>query len=307
MRVLVTGANGFVGKRLVEALSEHNIQTVAAARRELNLKLPGVSCVRVKELSAQTDWFEALNGVDVVMHTAARAHITKEIAIDPTPLFHKANVDGLIALANQAIQAKVKRFVFISSIGVNGSETKDKPFCEDDVPNPQLPYAISKFDAEKALQVITAQSEMTYTIIRPPLVYGPGARGNLERLRKLIAGGLPLPFGAINNARSMISRENLVDILIQCSDNPAAANEIFVVADGVDVTTTQILQNIARSLNKRARLLPVPIFLLKVLLKSLGQGRLAGQLFGSLQVNNSKIKAQLNWQPKVSPHTDTWA
>ncbi|MFI8747737.1 UDP-glucose 4-epimerase family protein [Pseudomonas sp. NPDC077186] len=298
--LLLTGGTGFIGQALIKRLLRDGCyQPVAAVRRPPADVPSGAHSVQVDELSENTDWAAALVGAKVVIHAAARAHVLNETADDPLAEFRAVNVSGTLALAQQAAQAGVKRFIFISSIGVNGNQSSH-PFTVDDLPNPTEPYAVSKYEAELGLSQLSAKTGMEVVIIRPPLVYGPNAPGNFGRLIKAVSKGLPLPLGAIRNQRSLVALDNLVDLIVTCIDHPAAANQTFLVSDGEDLSTTELLRRMAAALGKPARLLPVPSWLLETAATMLGKQALSQRLCGSLQVDIGKTRELLDWTPPVS-------
>lgn len=297
--VLVTGATGFVGKALTDKLYSDGYSVVAAVRRESAILEGAVESVKVGNISAQTDWQQALNKVDVVIHCAARAHIMNDVVADPLAEFRKVNTAGTLNLARQAAEAGVSRFVFISSIGVNGT-SNTKPFLEGDKVNPQEAYAISKLEAEQGLLALADESRMDVVIIRPPLVYGINAPGNFASLLKWMKTGVPLPLGAIHNQRSLVALDNLVDFIVHCIDHPKAANEIFLISDGEDVSTTELLQKASHAFGKRALLLPIPVSWMTLAAKLLGKADVANRLFGSLQVDSSKAYELLGWEPVIT-------
>ena len=301
--VLITGASGFVGRALVAQLARTGRPVRVALRRTVLAGAPefapSVQAVQVGELAPATDWRTALEGVGGIVHCAARVHVMHETAGDPLAEFRRVNVGGTLQLARQAAAAGVRRFVFISSIGVNGAETFDKPFTADDVPAPRSAYALSKHEAELGLQALARTSGLEVVIIRPPLVFGPGAPGNFERLMRALQRGLPLPFGAVRNQRSLVALGNLVSLVETCLDHPAAANQTFLVSDGEDISTTVLLKRTAAALGKSARLIPVPAALLVAAARLLGKHQLAQQLCGSLQVDISKTRTLLGWAPVV--------
>jgi nucleoside-diphosphate-sugar epimerase len=297
VRILLTGATGFVGKRLAGQIDQHGVFRLTCAVRRSGWALCGNELV-VKTLDAVTDWSKALSGQDVVVHTAARAHITKDEIDDPLPEYRKVNVDGTLNLARQAAAADVRRFVFISSIGVNGnSTTNTKPFTTADTPAPAESYAQSKWEAEIGLQRLCQNADMELVIIRPSLVYGSGAPGNFGSLLRIVEKGLPLPLGAVHNKRSLVALDNLVDLIVTCIDHPGAANETFLVSDGEDLSTTQLLQGVAEAMGKPSRLIPVPAGLLQLGATLLGKKAVAQRLLGSLQVDISHTQKCLNWTP----------
>jgi nucleoside-diphosphate-sugar epimerase len=258
--------------------------------------------VHVPSMDANTDWSSALTNQDIVIHCAARVHIMNENSADPLAAFRAVNVEGTLNLALQAAGAGVKRFIFLSSVGVNGAETFDIPFNENNVAMPHSPYAVSKYEAELGLRLVAEQTGLEVVIIRPPLIYGAGAPGNFQSLIRWLLRGVPLPLGAIKNRRSYIALGNLVDFLVLCLDHPAAANESFLVSDGEDLSTTDLLRRMGSALGKPARLLPVPTALLKLGAAVLGKPEIAQRLCGSLQVDIGKARGLLGWTPPLSVH-----
>lgn len=298
MKILLTGATGFIGNALLEKLLSQNNQIIATIRTPGAIFPEEVLRVKINDLF-ELDDLNAIQDVDTVIHCAARAHVLHENAAEPLALFRQTNTVGTLSLAKQAAKAGVKRFIFLSSIGVNGRITKT-PFKEDDIPAPVQDYAISKLEAEKGLQEIALSSEMEVVIIRPPLVYGPNAPGNFGKLIKWMNQNIPLPLGAINNKRSFVALDNLVDLIITCTDHPAAANEVFLVSDREDLSTTELLNLVSSALGKQSRLFPVNQKLVEFFLILLGKKDLALQLCGSLQVDISKAERLLNWTPPIS-------
>ena len=294
--VLLTGASGFIGRKLSsEIVSGFNLKQVFRKEPDVRPVSDYVLC----DFESELDLSIILKDIDVVIHCAGRAHLLADDVKNPIDEFRKVNVDMTLRLAREAANVGVKRFIFLSSIGVNGRITKT-PFKEDDIPAPEQDYAISKLDAEKGLQDIALSSEMEVVIIRPPLVYGPNAPGNFGKLMNWMDKNIPLPFGAINNKRSFVGIDNLVDLILTCIDHPAAANEVFLVSDGEDLSTTELLNRVAGALGKKSRLLPVNQKLLEFCLGLIGKKDLAQRLCGSLQVDISKAKKLLNWTPPVS-------
>lgn len=300
MNILLTGANGFLGSRLATALqSKPDVSLTAAMRRRI--EIPTAHIVEVQGLDTNTNWSTALINQQVVIHAAARAHIMKDEVADPFAEYRRVNVDGTLNLARQAAVAGVKRFIFISSIKVNGEQTPlDQPFTADDTPAPEDAYGISKWEAEQGLQQLASETGMEVVIIRPPLVYGPGVKGNFASMTKLVAKGLPLPLGAIHNQRSLVAVDNLVDLIITCIDHPAAANQLFLAGDGQDLSTTELLRGVSLAMGKPARLIPVPSSLLMLGATLLGKKAVAQRLLGSLQVDIAKAREVLGWEPPVS-------
>jgi len=293
-QVLVTGANGFIGRRLVQVLSAHGYIV-----RRCTRNFSEDSDVAVGEIGPDTDWSTAIAGISTVIHLAGRAHILNETISDPLEEFRRINVDGSLSIARQAEAAGAKRFIFISSIGVNGNQNIS-PFTEDDIPRPQEFYALSKLEAEEGLRRIAESSCMEVVIIRPPLVYGPGAPGNFKRLIQAVVKGVPLPLGSVNNRRSFVALDNLVDLILTCIDHPSAANQTFLVADGEDLSTSELLRRIADAFGKTVLLFPTPVWLLKVAATLAGKQNIIRSLCGSLQIDISKSRELLNWEPPMS-------
>lgn len=302
MRVLVTGATGFVGRALVHRLVGTEGTAVHAATRRAQRDLPpGVVQCEISDLSADTRWGAALSGMDLVIHAAARVHVMHERAADPLAEFRAVNVAGTLALASQAAAARIRRFVFLSSIKVNGDETSSgRPFTECDDPAPPDAYGVSKREAELGLREIAERTGMEVVIIRPVLVYGPGVRANFLSMMRALHVGLPLPLGAINNRRSLIALDNLIDFIVRCASHPAAAGQTFFVSDGEDLSTPELFRRAAAALGARARLLPVPVVLLEGIARVMGREAAARRLCRSLQVDITKARAELGWSPPVS-------
>lgn len=299
-RVLVTGASGFIGGEVCRALSERGWQVRMAVRAQ-RPGLPDHERVLVGEIGTETDWTRALAGVAAVVHLAARVHVMREVAADPDAAFARVNVLGTECLARAAVQAGVQRFVYVSSIKVNGEATTGRPFTELDPPDPRDPYARSKAAAEEALARVARGGALAHVIVRPPLVYGPGVGGNLGQLLRALRLGLPLPLGAIHNRRSLVGVWNLADLLALCAEHPAAAGETFLAADQSDLSTPQLLRLLAAGLGKPARLWPVPPRLLWWLVAAAGQRAALERLCGSLQVSAAKACTLLGWEPPVPP------
>ncbi|AFI83937.1 epimerase [Methylophaga nitratireducenticrescens] len=304
MRIFVTGATGFVGKALVAQLVAEGHEVIAAVRKhsaELPEEVEQIVVGDLSLLDEQNTIINTLKNIDVVTHTAARVHIMQDNATDPLTEFRKLNVNATIELAGQAAKAGVKRFIFLSSIKVNGESTNNREaFTETDEPKPEDDYGQSKFEAEQALFELTKSSSMEVVIIRPPLVYGPGVKANFACMIKIIKKGLPLPFGSVSNQRSMLAIDNLVDFITLCMTPPAAANQVFLIADGKDISTTDLLKKIAKAYQRPPRLIPVPIAWMIFFAKLAGKQNITDRLFGNLQININKSNQLLGWQPVTS-------
>jgi len=301
-RILLTGATGFVGHAVYERLKAENRSLIIACRQA-----PSSTTGRPEflfhqaELAKDTDWSPALKDIDTVIHAAARVHIMNDDAKDPLAEFRAVNVDGTLGLARQAADAGTRRFIFISSIKVNGEGTRlGNPYTAEDVPGPADPYGISKMEAEQGLTAIATATGMEVVIIRPVLVYGPGVKANFRSMMHWLNKSVPLPLGAIDNKRSLVAIDNLVDLIVTCIDHPAAANQIFLVSDGEDLSTTELLRRMAMALGKPARLLPVPSLLLRAGARLVGKNNIAQRLCGSLQVDIGKTRSLLEWNPPMS-------
>lgn len=294
--MLVTGSNGFVGRALCSTLRAGGASVRAAVR---NGAADGQ--VNVGNLNGSTDWRAALAGCEVVFHLAARVHVMSDVDEDPLRAYREVNLDGTLNLARQAVAAGVRRFVFVSSVKVNGEATTTQPFRASDVPQPCDPYGVSKMEAEQALQQLGRDTGLEVVIVRPPLVYGPGVKANFLNLIKLVQKGVPLPFGSIRNFRSMVALDNLVDLLIVCSKHPAAPGHVFMVSDGDDLGIKELVTKIARAMHKRVLLVPVPVSLMAGAAKLLGKQGVIDRLAGSLQVDIASTQSTLGWRPVVTP------
>ena len=295
MRILVTGASGFVGRYLLNEIAQSH-EVIACVRKKSNL-LPS----SVQQIVGNNFFDLAIpKDTDVIVHLAGIAH-NKNNSVDE---FKKINVDGTLELARKALEANIKRFIFISSIGVNGNSTHGKAFTEQDTPNPTNDYTKSKYEAEKALAKLFENTNIDLVIIRPPLIYAHDAPGNFASLLKLIYMGLPLPFGCTNNKRSFISIYNLVDFIHHCINYPSSINETFVIADNEKISTKQLVASISKGMGKTNLLLPLPTYPIKVATNFIGKKTLYQQLFGDLEIDNTKAKKALNWQPPVDVYTD---
>ena len=300
MNLLLTGANGFLGSRLAVTLNaKPYVRLTAAVRR--SVQLSAMNVVEVLSLDANTDWTDSVTDQQFVIHMAARAHIMKDEADDPLTEYRRVNVDGTLNLARQAVEAGVRRFIFISSIKVNGEQTSfDKPFTAEDLPAPEDAYGISKYEAEQELLQIAADTGLEVVIIRPPLVYGPGVKGNFSSMIQVVKKKVPLPLGAIKNKRSLVALDNLVDLIITCIDHPAAANQVFLAGDGESLSTTELLRGVAKAAGVSSRLIPVPASVLMFMATLIGKKEMAQRLLGSLQVDISKALDLLGWTPPIS-------
>lgn len=304
MTILVTGATGFVGKALISRLLMDHYSVLALVRRNGVKLKAGVKSI-VSDLSGLDGLgTNVLDGVDVVVHCAARAHVMSDDSAECYFEYSKVNRDATLTLASMAAEANVKRFVFVSSIKVNGESTQtNHPFKPEVGSAPIDPYGLSKYEAERGLMKIAKETGMEVVIVRPPLVYGPGVKGNFASMVKWIKKGVPLPLGAIHNQRSLVALDNVVDFVALCADpqkSPKAANEVFLISDGEDVSIAELLKKIAKAQNKRAWLLPIPTGIIKFVAKLLGKGGVADRLVGNLQVDSSKAKSLLGWEPVIT-------
>lgn len=296
--VLITGANGFIGQSLCAEMSRQNWRVTAAVRCERKSFPPEVQAFIVGEIDSSTNWNDGLNNIDVIIHLAARAHVLKEKNPCPIDEFRRVNAVGTEHLARCAAAAGVRRLVYVSTIGVNGLQTSlGRPFIETNTPSPHNPYAISKWEAEQALQRVAQETGLEVVIVRPPLVYGVGAPGNFEQMLKFITKGIPLPLAAVQNLRSFIYVENLVDALITCANHPSAAGQTYLVSDGEDVSTSELLQQLGEAMGHPAQLFSCPSVLLKLAGRLIGKTDQVERLLGSLRVDSGKIRRELDWCP----------
>lgn len=297
--VLVTGANGFVGLHLCVRLAAAGCVVNAAVRRESNslaAAAPGVRIFRVGDIGPDTDLRAALDGVDTVVHLAARAHVMWDRAADPIDAYRRINVTGSECVAQAAAAAGARRLIYMSSVKVNGEATFGAPLRESDPPAPLDAYGRSKWEAEQALGRIAAETGLALTVLRPPLIYGPGVKGNIARLLRWLERGLPLPLESIANRRSLIYVQNLIDAILAVMRHPAPAGT-YLVSDGQDLSTPEMIRALARGLDKAPRLLPFPPALLRLAGACTGQRDAVGHMLGSLQIDASKITADLGWRP----------
>jgi nucleoside-diphosphate-sugar epimerase len=295
--VLVTGASGFVGRALCDVLAASGRRV----RKAVRMPVPGLSdSVAVGDIGLDTGWRAALEGVSSMVHLAARTHVLRETAPDPLAEYRRINVSGTERLARSAAAHGARRFVFLSSVKVNGERTEGRPFTEDDAPHPADAYGISKWEAEQALSRIAAETGLEVVVLRPPLVYGPGVKGNFLRLMNLVARGVPLPLGAVANRRSFIYTGNLAGAIVQALDAPQAAGRTYLVSDGEDVSTPDLVRALARALGVKPRLLSLPLAALGLGATLAGKRAEFERLTGSLQVDSSRIRQELGWEPRYS-------
>jgi nucleoside-diphosphate-sugar epimerase len=301
MNILVTGASGLVGRNLCTELvrQKHLVMAVVRAKNgKINSLLQTAT---ISSIDANTDWSTALHNIDVVVHLAARVHVMNDLVADPLAEFRKVNVEGTLNLAMQATKAGVKRFIFISSVKVNGEHTEvGIPFTEAHAANPQDAYGQSKLEAELGLLLLAQQTGIEIVIIRPPLVYGPGVKANFSRVLRMVERGIPMPLGAIYNQRSFVYVGNLVSLILQCLNHRGAANQVFLVSDGHDLSTTELLRACALALGVKSWLLPISQRLIERAAALLGKRAVAQRLCGNLQVDISKARILLDWKPVVS-------
>ena len=296
MSVLITGASGFIGSNLCKNLGRDGLFVRLVYREGAVKNNPQI--FTVNGIDKSTGWSGAFDNIETVIHAAARVHVMDDSSVDPLSEFRAVNTYGTLHLAQQAAQAGVKRFIFISTIKVNGESTlTGVPFKPEDSSIPTDPYGLSKYEAEVGLRKIAKETGMEVVIIRPPLVYGPGVKGNFVSMMKWLNKGIPLPLGAINNKRSFVSLDNLISLITICIDHPNAANETFLVSDDNDISITTLLSELAVSLNTPKRLLPIPGAWLMFCAKLLGKQDVALRLLGSLQVDITKTKSLLGWSP----------
>jgi UDP-4-keto-D-QuiNAc 4-reductase len=300
--LLLTGANGFVGTSVLElAAARASFSVRGVVRAPVTAQVQGVEYVCVPTgLAPETDWRAPLSGADVVVHAAARVHVLNDRSLDPLGDYRRANVAGTLQLASQAADVGVKRFVFLSSIKVNGEQTAaDARFRADDLPAPSDPYAISKYEAERALFDLGERRGIEIVVIRPPLVVGPGVRANFLTMMRWVSKGLPLPFGLVRNRRSLVATRNLADLILCCATHPAAAGQVFLVSDGEDLSTPELLRRVGIALGRPAKLVPVPPALIAAAATAVGRGALARRLLSSLEVDLPPTRQTLGWQPIV--------
>ncbi len=301
MRVLVTGATGFVARAVIPLLIERG-HTVRAVVRRPGVTVPGVEdVVAVGDIGPATNWGSALEGIDAVVHLAARVHVMKDKATDPLAAFRRVNTAGTRVLAEAAAVAGVKRLVYLSSVKALADESRPEPLSEETSPDPHSPYGISKLEAERALAEISTRTGLEVVVIRPPLVYGPGVGGNFRKLLQAVDRGIPLPFGALDNRRSLIYVGNLADAILECLTHPQAAGGRFLVHDGRPMSTAELVRAMADALGKPARLFPVPLSLLARLARLARREPVLDRVAGTLVVDDGAIRRVLNWRPPYYP------
>jgi nucleoside-diphosphate-sugar epimerase len=321
--IAVTGATGFLGQAVVRELASRAFNVRAVVRTVNSGSEPpdgNITPTIVGEINSHTDWSTALTDVDGVIHCAGRAHVMHETAGDAVAAYRAVNVCGARRLAEQAAASGVRRFVFLSSVKVNGETTDGlpRPFgspwavgpshaagTHNDAPREDL-YGVSKWEAEQALWEVSAKTGLEVVVVRSPLIYGPGVKGNLARLLKLVRLGLPLPLSGVQNKRSLIGLDNLVDLLIRCVDHSAAAGQTFLVSDGKDLSTPDLIRHMAAAMGRSARLFPVPVSLLRLTGSALGKQAEIDRLVGSLQIDSSHTRQVLGWSPPVSVRDGIW-
>jgi nucleoside-diphosphate-sugar epimerase len=298
--VLVTGANGFVGAAVCAAAAARGWRVRGAVRSARELSA-GAEPIVVGTVNGSTDWTCALEGADAVIHLAARVHVMVETSSDPLADFRELNVHATRNLAEQAVHAGVRRFVYVSSVKVNGEETRDGlSFSDADVPAPEDPYGISKWEAEQALRQVSDATRLEVVVVRPPLVYGPGVRGNFIQMLRIVSRGVPLPFASVRNSRDLVYLANLADALITCVAHPAAVGKTYLISDGEGVSTPSLLRQVASALGVSSRLLPFPPALLRLAGQLTGRSSQVERLLGSLRVDGGRIRSDLQWSPPYS-------
>jgi UDP-4-keto-D-QuiNAc 4-reductase len=297
-RVLVTGAGGFIGRALTPALITRGYAVRSARRGSATHEHPGVESVTIGSIGPQTDWREALSGVAAVIHLAARVHVMRETAADPEAEYLSVNTGGTENLTRACVTAGVRRLVYVSTIKVNGEKTPpDRPFTPEDPPRPQDPYSRSKWLAEKMIAVVAHESQLETVILRPPLVYGPGVKGNFFNLLQWVDRGIPLPVGGLRNRRTLVGLQNMVDFLICCLEHPKSAGRTWFLGDGDDLSTPDLIRRIAKAMHRSPRLLAIPPILVRAGLGLLGRGQVADRLCGSLVVDTRRTEELLHWTP----------
>lgn len=299
--ILLTGATGFVGRNLCSQLLASKYDVTAVIRREDDSLPSGIKTQVVGSIESVKGWEDICLNVDVIIHTAARVHVMDDVSSNPLEEFRKVNTQATLNLARQAAKVGVKRFIFISSIKVNGESTsKGQAFTPEDRFIPNDPYALSKYEAEQGLLELAKRTGLEVIIIRPPLVYGPNVKANFLSMLKWVRRGAVLPLGAIHNQRSLVAVDNLVSFVIYCIDHPKATNEIFLISDGEDVSITELLTKVAKAFGKKLYLIPAPVGLMNFVAKIIGKSDVACRLFDSLQIDSSKARDLLDWKPVIT-------
>jgi UDP-glucose 4-epimerase len=300
MKILITGANGFIGTALLNESLKRAFSIKAAVRTIRSIEVRGIEYHSIGDISKKVEWESILDECDVVVHTAARVHMMRERQEEFLDAYRKVNVDATINLANQSEKCGIRRFIYLSSIKVNGKPSCSRPFTAKDEPNPQDSYGVSKLEAELALSRIAGHGRMDVVVIRPPLVYGPGVKANFLQMMKWIDYGLPLPFGKFENKRSMVGIDNLVDLILKCVVEPREISGTYLVSDGIDVSFPELLRDIGKALGKPARLFNFSPKVLAAGLKMIGKNDLYDRLCESLQVDISDTRKMLYWDPPLS-------
>lgn len=299
--LLITGATGFIGKELSLKLLQKNYKLTASIRKPSSTLPSQINKFIINDSFASLDWTPALKSINTVIHTAARVHVMHDKSTNPLAEFRKINVDATLNLAQQAASSGVSRFIFISSIKANGESTNSHHiFTPDNTTIPTDPYGLSKYEAEQGLLALAKKTKMEIVIIRPPLVYGLNVKGNFLSLIKCVQKRIPLPLGSIYNRRSFVALDNLVDFIICCINHPKAANEIFIISDNEDISTTELLHRLATAFNTKSLLVPIPSTILLFFAKLLSKKEALDRLLGSLQVDSSKARELLSWKPVTS-------
>lgn len=300
-KILITGGLGFVGSALTRELIGKGYDVRITTRSVPKNNFESVEMVQVENINEETDWFDALVGVDVVIHCAARVHVMKNESADSFDLFMRCNCFGTLNLATQAAEVGVKRFIFLSTIGVNGAFTPvGQKFTELDVPNPNNAYSLSKYEAEIGLKSISEKTALEVVIIRPPMVYGRGAPGNFKFLQKVVQSGFPLPFGNVNNSRSFVSIDNLVDFIALCVSSSKAANELFLVSDGYCFSTSSFINQMASHTGSRVKQFNISVRMLRYIFNLLGMNSYSQRLLNNLEIDVNKSYRLLDWIPPFS-------
>ena len=299
-KILVTGSNGFVGKALCQMLRNRGDNYIGSVRNKA-LAIKGQDYIIVDSLDANTDWRKALDGCDTVVHLAGRTHILNDNIDDPLAAFRLTNTQGTLNLAEQAAECGVSRFIFLSSIGVNGAVTSGIPYSSNDSPSPHSPYSVSKLEAEIGLCGIARRTTLDVVIIRSPAIYGKNAPGNFGLIQKFIKYGIPLPFGSIDNKRSLVAIENIVSFITVCIEHPRAENELFLVSDDHDLSTLEIVELMGKIIGKKPKTVKLPLKLLCFILTILGQRKAAVSLMSDLQLDIARSRELLEWSPPFSP------